>query len=149
MNKVVMLFCLCSCVSFSSDNLSLAEAIKEVEQECQVKVRFPVEVTELPEGLDSSTVGVCIVWDSGARHVFLSPTWWKFASPNARRWLVHHELGHCALGRDHDDRLRSGGDPISVMHSSVPANADTLWGDYYAEELCPGAAAVRHSLRQP
>lgn len=146
MKCLPLLLALVSCASLSSSRLQLDEALREFEVGCKVKVDYPVEVAPLPVGLDGA-IGVCIIWDSGEKQIFIDPKWWEAAGNNARRWMVWHENGHCALGRDHEDKLRANGTPVSVMASRVPENAERIWGIYYEEELCPGAAARLRSMR--
>jgi hypothetical protein len=46
--------------------------------------------------------------------VVLNDAWWELASETERRVLVFHELGHCALGRDHLDTSK-------VVNTNDPA----------------------------
>lgn len=42
---------------------------------------------------------------------------WNQYSEMERTFLIFHELGHCYLGRDHDDSKDSEGNCLSIMHS--------------------------------
>lgn len=73
---------------------------------------------------DTEVVGLCVHEDGGPT-VYLSGDFWSTAS-DAQRWvLVFHELGHCALNREHRDDLTllAGGCPVSIMRWSIMATA--------------------------
>lgn len=61
-------------------------------------------------------LGVCTADDNGAL-ILIDETWWARLGPEERWALVMHELGHCVLGRVHND-AEVAGCPESVM---VPA----------------------------
>lgn len=49
-------------------------------------------------------VGLCRVWSSGYWQIEIDPVYWQSASEESRKGLILHELGHCALGRDHSSQ---------------------------------------------
>ena len=73
--------------------------------------------------------------------------WWL--NDFAKEALIFHELGHCILGRDHDNSLLPNGDPKSMMVENnilvyspciyaIGGNNDcnfTFKRDYYISEL--------------
>lgn len=49
--------------------------------------------------------GVCFSYGDGTTEVIIRESWWNSASQPMRESLLFHELGHCALGRDHDNSI--------------------------------------------
>ena len=51
--------------------------------------------------------------------------------------LMTHELGHCLLGLEHDNRLNADGTPVSVMHEDTATitTAFHLSREYYYNQL--------------
>lgn len=47
--------------------------------------------------------GVCFSYENGQHEVIIRESWWNSASDTYRESLLFHELGHCRLGREHDD----------------------------------------------
>lgn len=106
--------------------------------------------TDLP-GTD---VGRCTVtehrdWSTGVlisnteRVITADIEQWASASDLRREEIIYHEIGHCLLGRGHDDRtyLNSGvPTPVSVMHplafGDMPVYSEQH--EYYLNELTGG-----------
>jgi len=67
-------------------------------------------------------------------------SWRSFSNVN-KEWLIFHELGHCILGRDHNNEKNDNGECRSVMNETINnLNCSTnlcssLWKDYYFDEL--------------
>ena len=60
--------------------------------------------------------------DMAEREIVVSERWWNKASELMREEVIFHELGHCALNRDHDETLITvDGEQeyASLMHKSV------------------------------
>lgn len=84
---------------------------------------------------DPDVVGLCVE-DGAAREVWLDSQYW-LDHPECRESLVFHELGHCALGRGHDDSVEDTGRPLSVMATKI-TKVCWAWPHYrhdYVEEL--------------
>lgn len=82
--------------------------------------------------------GVC--WRKGSeRRIIINTAYWKNYSHDTREILVFHELGHCALYRDHVEIKDKNGTPISIMFPSI-ISPYAYFGhrDYYIEELFMG-----------
>jgi hypothetical protein len=112
------------------------------EQALGLQVTVPVgfwgDVSQL-DGADADAVGLCLA-DGAVRQVWLDSQYWA-ASPECREALVFHELGHCVLGLDHDDRTTDNGRPLSVMHPYV-SRVCWAWPHYrddYVKGLQDGA----------
>jgi hypothetical protein len=80
-----------------------------------------VKIEDIPVNFgDTGTkVGVCLIYTNGEREVLVDLAWWDNQSSRRRELLIFHELGHCALGRDHQDRKVEGSDYSSSIMNSV------------------------------
>jgi hypothetical protein len=64
--------------------------------------------------------------------------YWNQASEQEKEFYIFHELGHCFLKRGHDDSKDTGGNCLSIMHSSADACKFVYNGssrDSYLDEL--------------
>ena len=68
-----------------------------------------------------TTVGLCFSWTDGWREIGIDTDFWDDASYLRRKALLWHELGHCVLGLDHDDKLTAGMSN-SLMSTSLMSN---------------------------
>lgn len=62
---------------------------------------IPIQFTDIA----SPTIGVCTRWTSGERQIVIDRTYWNnpYTSDKAKMGLIFHELGHCALNREHNN----------------------------------------------
>lgn len=77
------------------------------------------------------------------RAIYVAKAYWSIMDVCDRETVIFHELGHCELNRDHDDRPMKENKnlPISWMHSSADFPCSTefyKYRDYYVEELFHG-----------
>lgn len=73
-----------------------------------VEVNFSVV---LVDSLESQNYGgIC-----NSEGVQILKSLWNDSSSNTKEALIYHELGHCALGRQHSETRRTDGFPESVM----------------------------------
>ena len=84
--------------------------------------------------------GVCFEYPDGTKEIIIKKAWWDATNnQDYRESLIFHELGHCALGRDHlDDTASSntGTYKISMMNSIILAPEHYQPNkDEYLEEL--------------
>jgi len=88
-------------------------------------------------GKNYDTIGLCI--NHFRPTVILDKKFWRTASPVQREELVFHELGHCILGRDHEEatqNLLGYTQPVSLMNPYILSEPDYLhMRDYYIAEL--------------
>ena len=68
---------------------------------------------------EENIVGTCQYGRSIPGHVTIDATFWNKASMINRELVVFHELGHCALFRDHDDGADQFGRCLSIMGSGT------------------------------
>lgn len=103
----------------------------------------PLSITnltaQLSDRIEDPAVGEC-ARDAGTPIVRISRTFWSSASDAAKTLILYHELGHCVLGRDHEDTL--------ILNDSIPRSlmatrelnvaVFVLHYDYYLCELFSG-----------
>ena len=98
---------------------------------------------------NKKAVGVCYVWKKGNiptwREIIISRKAWDSYNDNMKMILIHHELGHCALGRGHDNG-RYKGFAESIMNKAHIGDReyDYLRSGYLAELF----NKTKNSLRQ-
>ena len=87
------------------------------------------------------TIGLCMNFFKPT--VVFDRRYWDHSTPIEREELVFHELGHCALNRDHIegmDNLLGKSQPKSIMNPYIlPADDYLRMRDYYISELFNGA----------
>ena len=63
------------------------------------------------------TLGQCKSFSDGSKQIVIDQPFWNSASDIEREYVVFHELGHCLLGRDHNDEKDATGKCVSIMQS--------------------------------
>lgn len=63
----------------------------------------------------TGTIGQCESYSDGSKAIVLDERYWIQASDLEREYVVFHELGHCVLGRSHDNSRTSNGTCTSIM----------------------------------
>ena len=98
---------------------------------------------------DEDVAGQC--WYRSNRLIEIDTPYWNVISELGREQLVEHELGHCVLNLDHDERLGTVGAwnnvPLSIMYP-VHFGDETYYRDnreYYLQELGHGLERYYHS----
>jgi hypothetical protein len=64
-------------------------------------------------------VGICYEFWNGEKEIHIDTEFWYNSTESQKRLLMLHELGHCDLDRDHEERLGVNGKPISIMFPSL------------------------------
>jgi hypothetical protein len=70
--------------------------------------------------------GVCNSYSDGTKEVLIKKSWWDKASNHQKEVMIYHELGHCALNRDHDTELLTKDEYTvkgSIMNPTIPGSA--------------------------
>ena len=67
----------------------------------------------------SQVIGECIHTDKEPNTVVVDVVYWNGANDLEKEFLVFHELGHCALNREHIDDSDANGDCVSMMTSGT------------------------------
>ena len=66
-----------------------------------------------------NAAGQCVAKSNGEHYIRIDEDYWKKASALEKEFLVFHELGHCVLGRSHDDTSSANGACMSMMTSGL------------------------------
>ncbi|RLD64901.1 MAG: hypothetical protein DRI84_07900 [Bacteroidetes bacterium] len=95
--------------------------------------------------LPGSVIGVCYYYSNGDREIYIDPSFWYHDNTTYldRELLIFHELGHCDLGRDHEE-------PLSIMekyHIGDSRYSSDI--EYYKRELVGLAKKKDSSLFSP
>ena len=67
----------------------------------------------------SQVIGECIHTEKEPNTVVVDVVYWNSANDLEKEFLIFHELGHCALNREHIDNSDGNGDCVSVMTSGT------------------------------
>lgn len=91
---------------FNSSNPVFANIVTQFEQAGRQYSGNPnYTVGDVPVNFgdteNESFEGVCFSYPDGTTEVIIRESWWNSASQALKESLLFHELGHCALGRDH------------------------------------------------
>lgn len=93
------------------------------------------EITLIDEG---SVAGICSTNGHDLRHITIDQNFWNQAPHLLKEMIVFHELGHCVLGRGHEESAFSNGICRSIMRSGLGSCRDAYIPenrDYFIEEL--------------
>lgn len=81
-----------------------------------------------------------------AREILINKDVWEGIGLKERKALIYHELGHCLLGRDHDDemmRIPGCACNASIMHPDMMSGfAFEMYEEEYIYELFTGDMTV-------
>ena len=108
--------------------------------------------------------GVCFSYANGEKEIIIKKSWWdkqeksdkdkedsKGGYSLIRESLLFHELGHCRLGRKHEERMVYGNVKRSMMSPNVVNSNDyRRYKEGYWEELFTGSTdKLLESLDKP
>ena len=96
---------------------------------------------EISEIHESGVAGSCQYGSAIDNHVTIDETFWSRSNNLNREFVVFHELGHCALFRNHDERQNAQGLCLSLMRSGTGTCRDAYSvenRDAYLDELFAG-----------
>lgn len=85
-----------------------------------------------------SVAGTCSTNGHDLRHITIDQSFWNQASHLLKEMVVFHELGHCILGRGHEESAFPNGVCRSIMRSGLGNCRDAYIPenrDYFIEEL--------------
>lgn len=87
----------------------------------------------------SSVVGMCTYRGGNTNYVDFSTSAWRAGSSTFKEMLVFHELGHCLLGRGHNNVSHNDGRKESLMNSYIFSQSTyRAYRDEYLKELFTG-----------
>ena len=79
--------------------------------------------------------GYCLIQSDESPTITINETGWATLTETSRTILIHHEMGHCVLGRSHYDG-NTGSRPASIMNTyALPAAYYTAYKSEYLHEL--------------
>lgn len=87
------------------------------------------------DNLTDNIVGLCTTGLGRKPEIKVDKGFWERSSDTAREELMYHELGHCALGLNHDKTVMSDGCPQSVMFPYVFSSCYKRQKDHYVSDL--------------
>ncbi len=84
---------------------------------------FSIEMEELQADIinidQDGVLGQCHYSEQAPNIVEVDNQFWDRASDMEKEYVVFHELGHCVLGRDHNDARNNDGSCSSIMQSGL------------------------------
>jgi len=125
---------------FTTTNPELVSYGEEFQRRFADERRMSIGISHIPMNFGNTTegtntyIGVCYSWSDGRREIIINENWWARASECSKQGVINHELGHCALNRDHKDEEHLGR-PLSLMNTYA-ISGETFCkfeGDYYKE----------------
>lgn len=82
----------------------LEEHVQLFEREWGKDIDFKVEISTIPvENKEDKKAGVCYTWTTGKKIVVIDTEFFATRTKTQIEQIVMHELGHCALNKDHDN----------------------------------------------
>lgn len=131
---IAAVFAACAHISPGLEPYVLQFRQQSQDHHCTLRGR-PIFVLLLDQKhFDPPVVGLCSKF-LGFFMVKIDQQYWDVSSDWERRMLVFHELGHCYLGKDHNDTMLPGECPASIMHSNIVFDRCQYLNDHYIEEL--------------
>jgi len=90
---------------------------------------------EISEITEEHVAGQCTFSSAAPNNVTIDKTFWDRSSVLFREFVVFHELGHCFLGRGHEEGVNADGTCSSIMRSGVEDCRDNYRTTTRAEYL--------------
>jgi len=87
---------------------------------------------------EGSVAGTCSTNGHDLRHITIDRAFWNQSSHLLKEMIIFHELGHCILGRGHEESSFPNGICRSIMRSGLGNCRDAYISqnrDYFIEEL--------------
>ena len=125
-------------VKKSKTDPAFSQFVESFSRQIGIGVKVPV----IFKKMERRYAGVCIKYSSGYKEIQINPAHWENYSLEQKEQLIYHELGHCVLNRDHNNKLMDGNAncPDSIMRSYM-FNTNEITNCYvpeyehYMEEL--------------
>lgn len=95
-------------------------------------------LAEIHEIDQEDVAGTCTYSSDNPNEITIDESFWNSASQKYKEIVVFHELGHCVLGRDHNNNANSSGICLSLMNSGLTGCAIEYTGSnksIYLDEL--------------
>lgn len=128
------------CLALMLSACGKKEAVVDPELS-EYAMRFEREMGVTTEGINmgfgslkSPSVGLCSI-KNGEVRITIDRAFWDTIGEEQREHLMYHELGHCAMGLDHDNSIMGNNCPKSMMYPYLFVNCYLNHRDYYISEL--------------
>lgn len=139
---------------YASTNPVFAPYIAEFEAQGKTRLNDPnFSIGDIPVnfGDTESYAGLCITYSDGKKEILIDEESWN--DLNFDEVTLYHELGHCRLGHDHDDRVVEIGKitiGTSVMNSVLisPVIFNKHKEDYLHELFTKDRDAILNALNK-
>ena len=141
---------------FSTSNEIFDTYVKKFEDHAKIKTgNMNYKVIDIPINFGDTEndqfVGVCFTYSDGKKEIIIKADWWNRVSTSSKESLIFHELGHCALDRDHNEDVieNTNGEVIraSIMHPAiVSAQHYSHFYDGYIHELFTSDIGILSNL---
>lgn len=121
--NLVILFVLSACGKEPYVDPELYQYAKTFEQE----IGYSTEnITMIFTNLDMPTIGRCTIDFSSNNLIEIDKNFWFISDFDEREQLMYHELGHCAMYLEHDDRK------INYQYMELPGSImnSSFFGDF-------------------
>lgn len=81
-----------------------------------------------------TAVGICL---PHLKSIYINSQEWEVLSDNARKILIYHELGHCALRKQHQEFVDLNFCPFSIMYPYIESieKCYPIYENSYIKEL--------------
>lgn len=119
---------------YAQSDSTFADYVRAFEESAASEFSNPdYKVGDIPINFgtpeNESFDGVCYTYADGSKEIIIRKSFWDSAGVIQKRVLVFHELGHCALGRSHDNETmaHSGSTyKTSMMNEVIPSSMHYL-----------------------
>ncbi len=120
---------------------SRSDGYRETELKEYVSIYFHKTGHDIPEGLkyiyadipnkdNLRRLGTCFPINT---LVLINKLYWYDFEDFKQEMIIAHELAHCVVSAEHDNRLKADGCPESLMISETKKMTEDCWNEYKDE----------------
>ncbi len=129
-------------IQYDGVDRSLWSFFSRFEEEAQLRgLSYDLNdlgITGVIESIPEDGVAGTCEYGRHIHHVTVDRNFWNRSSEVSREFVVFHELGHCVLGRGHEEGTFANGLCLSIMRSGLGDCRDGYNNsnrEYYLDEL--------------
>ena len=111
--KTIFMF-LFMVISFDTIGGTFDKQIKVFETAFKIKVTTKIKLVDKIDKPHEMAGAVCSPFH---KEIIVLKKWWNYANEAQKEQTIIHELGHCEMRLNHDDRVAKTGCKVSIMHS--------------------------------
>jgi hypothetical protein len=139
----------------SSTDPALVSYVTKFEQQAQAAFgNSAFTVGDIPVNFgdteNSLFQGVCFTYANGQSEIIIRKGFWDSANESLRESLLFHELGHCRLGREHDNAVVASSNKeikASLMNQVIVGSNDyNQYKSAYMSELFKESKSELYAL---